>query len=457
MSHEFTPYYFSAFKPFGYQRDCLQLLYNHDYRLNTPEILLSGSVGSAKSALLAHWVISHCLRWKGAAVGITRMSLPDLKKTLIKEILMSLENDPAFTEGIHYAHNKSSGEIVFRNKSHIIPVTFGDRDWGKTKSLLLSGLVIEEGTEMEDEFYIGDEAGFKVYKGRLRRCPGVAENFMIVATNPGDPDHFLYDYFIDGAKKYDSRHVFYSLTDANKYLDPVYLKQLRQDYSHLEAERYLRGQWISLKGKGVYAAYDPDVNYIDAPYEVDDSLPVRICFDFNIAANKPMSCCLAQYNPQDDTFHIFDEAVVDGSYTEDIMADIDGRGLLDFSKIIIHGDATGRSRTPASKMANYDVIKTYLEQKRIRFEIQVPRANPPIRERHRLVNAYCENALSQHRLFIYKKAKTAHLGMRTTRLKKGANFVEDDTAREQHITTAIGYGLYMAVNKAFRTSKKLEK
>ena len=453
MSMGFKPYYFSVFEPFGYQKAALDLLYNYDYTQHTPEILLSGSVGSAKSSLLAHWVISHCVRNKGAAVGITRMGLPDLKKTLFKEITQAMSNDPGFKENIHYKINRASAEISFSNGSQIIPVTFGDRDWGKTKSLLLSGMVIEEGTEMDDDFYNGEDPGFKIYKSRLRRCPGIVENFLIIATNPSDPDHYLFDYFIEGCNQFASRHVFYSLTEDNKYLDPAYIRQLKQDLSPLEADRYLRGMWISLAGKGIYAAYRSDKNYRENLYKVNPQLPVRVSFDFNISENKPMSCVLFQYDPETDEVHYFDESVIDGSYTEDIMTDLDNRGLLNFPHIIIHGDATGRARNTASKLANYDVIKQYLQQTRVSFEIQVPRSNPPVRLRHQLVNAYCQNELGQTRLFIYKKAKIAHLGMRTTRLKKGANYIEDDTKREQHITTAIGYGLYMATQSHKRRSR----
>ena len=82
------PYYFSAFEPFDYQKEVIDLLYNYDYINNLwPSVLLSGSVGSAKSALGAHWLISHCLRWRKARTFICRMGLPDLKKTIFHEIV----------------------------------------------------------------------------------------------------------------------------------------------------------------------------------------------------------------------------------------------------------------------------------------------------------------------------------------------------------------------------------
>lgn len=439
---------FSGFVPFGYQIDVLELLYEHDYKLYTPEILLSGSVGSAKSILCAHWAVSHCLRWPGAVVAICRQSLPDLKKTIYNEIVEHLEG--SLVEKRDFTKSDVTGDIKFSNGSKIIAVSFGDKRWGKVRSLKLSGIIIEEATEFDDEFY-GEGGGFMQFKARLRRIAKVPENFLICATNPDEPDHFLYKYFIEGSKTHESRYVFYSNTEANFHLDPVYIMQLRSDYSPLEAERFLRGKWISLKGRGIYSVYDPDLNYKPEKYKVDENYPVRISFDFNIGEGKPMSAVLFQYI--DGKFHFFNESVVEGAYTEDIMTDLYERGLLRFKQIIIHGDASGNARHPSTKIANYDVIKNYLSQNQVSYQMQVPRANPPIKSRHIKMNAHCKNDLGEVRLFVYSDAKMAHDGMRLTRLKKGANYIEDDSKEYQHITTAMGYGLMFAAVSGERKSR----
>ena len=446
---------FSGFIPFGYQCGALDLLYNHDYSLYTPELLLSGSVGSAKSILCAHWVISHCLRWPGARVAICRQGLPDLKKTIYNEIIEHMED--SLIEGKHYKKRDNTADIKFMNGSEIIAVSFGDKRYGKVRSLKLSGIIIEEASEFDEEFY-EEGGGFTQFKGRLRRIWKVPENFLICATNPDEPDHPLYKYFIEGEKNFESRYVFYSITDENPYLDPVYIRQLRQDYSPIEAERFLRGRWISIKGKGLYSAYDPDVNFINDDYKINQTLPIRVSFDFNIGESKPMSCVLFQYDPIRDIFHFFNESVIEGGYVEDIMSDLFDRGLLSIPcpMYVIHGDATGRARTPASKLGNYDIIKQFLEGKQINYEMRVPRSNPPIRTRHIKMNAYCKNDLGDVRLFVYKKAKTAHDGMRLTRLKKGANYIEDDSKEYQHITTAMGYGLVSCINHVNRQSKVIK-
>jgi len=431
-----TPY-FDGFIPFGYQRDCLHLLYHHDYSKYTPEILLSGSVGSAKSILLAHWAISHCMRWKGARVAISRQSLPDLRRTVYQEIIEHLSD--AFIEGVHYKSRANTCEIKFANGSEIIGVSFGDKRYSKVRSLKLSGIIFEEGTDFDDTFF-EQGAGFSQFKARLRRIHNVPENFLIIASNPGDPASFLYDYFIQNDGVYESRYVFYSVTTDNPFLDPIYIKQLRQDYSFLEAERYLRGKWISLAGRGLYHSYSDD-NFIKKQYVVKENEPIHICFDFNSASNKPQSAVIFQQH--DNKYHCFAESIIpDSLWCLDNLEDFESKGILSHDqKILVHGDATGRAKTSNAKYSNWEIIRDWLTHRSYDFKIQVPRSNPPVTTRHVKVNALCKNDLGDVNLYVYKSCKTLDQGLRLTKFKPETR-IEDDSKPYQHVTTALGYGLY---------------
>jgi len=81
-------------------------------------------------------------------------------------------------------------------------------------------------------------------------------------------------------------------------------------------------------------------------------------------------------------------------------------------------------------------------------EFDLPLSNGPIRKRHNAVNAFCLNDKAKRRLFVYKDAPTADEGLRLTQLKKGGQYIEDDSKRYQHISTAIGYGLQAAIRIA---------
>jgi hypothetical protein len=68
----------------------------------------------------------------------------------------------------------------------------------------------------------------------------------------------------------------------------------------------------------------------------------------------------------------------------------------------------------------------------------VPRANPPVRERHNQMNAMLKPADGTVSLLIHRRCKTLLRGLETVKFKPGAQYVETET-REQRVTTAPGY------------------
>jgi hypothetical protein len=447
----------TGFRPFGYQKRVLRLIKNHNYALCTPEILLSGSVGSAKSVLLAHVAVTHCLRNPGACVAICRRSLADLKKTIWKEIIEHISREGCMVEKIDYRKRDNTCEIEFSNGSVIMAVTWGDQRYDKFRSLKLSMLIIEELTENSDDF----EPGFKILKARLRRIAWVKENILICATNPGEPDSFWHKYFIEGAKEFSSRFVFYSLTADNPFLDAAYLRQLLQDYSVLEAERYLRGQWISLEGKGIYHAYSEAKNFKKEPYKYEWTRPLHITFDFNVSEGKPQSAAAFQVG-RDDCFHFFRESVIDNAnWVLDNLDEFEAQGLFEgeqdgkpvrVQKVFIHGDATGKARSSNSLKSNYDLIKEWFAERGIPVQMAVPTINPALVKRWTTVNALCENALHEVRIFVYAACPVLNQGMKLSRKKPGSA-IEDDSKRYQHITTALGYAVCYLKDNGNRKNK----
>lgn len=441
-----------AFNPFAipYQGKVICFL-RRDWNMadGTPEILLSGSYGSAKSILMAHIAVTHCLMNAGARVCLARRSMPDLRRTIYNEVIEHIKED--LVEGVDYDVNETRAEIKFlKTGSEIISISWADKRYEKGKSLKLSGLVFEELSENSDK----DMEAFRQLKARLRRLPLVKENFLIAATNPGSPSHWVHKYFIESDLP--TRKVFYSVTTDNPFLDPMYIQQLKQDLDPKNARRYIYGEWIEMDEEVIYSCYKKERNFVKGPYVVKRHMPISIAFDFNIGEGKPMSCCFSQYDADKDTFHFFDEVVVAGARTEDIMEEIQAKGLLDHDVLYqIHGDASGGNNSTRSILSDYGIIKKFLENYKppkspngkVRFEFKVPKANPPIRTRHNFVNAYCLNELGQIRLHVYEKCKTLDEGLRLTALKKGGNYIEDDSKHFQHITTAAGYRIVQQANE----------
>lgn len=410
---------------------------NFDYDIGTHELLLSGSVGSSKTTLISHIAITHCLFNIGARFMLGRLSMPALRSTLFNKTLEHIGFD--LKEGEDYWVNNTTGNIKFRNGSEIICRSWSDRKYFKVRSLELSGVGIDEIIENDGQDFYNE------IKMRVGRLPHIKENIIVSATNPGDPSSWQYKYFIQNISE--TRHVYYSLTEQNPFLPKKYIEQLKKDLDPLMARRMLFGEWIEIKGEVVYYAYDKERNFIDEDYHVNRFEPIWMAFDFNIGDGKPMSVCFFQYI--NDKFFFFDEIILSGMRTQDVLDEAWDRGLVNKTqRLLVAGDASGKHKDTRSLKSDYDIINKFLANQGVQYEMRVPQANPPIRTRHNTVNAYCQNSQGERRLFVYKKCKTLDEGLRLVKLKAGSSIVEDDSKQYQHVTTAAGYGVIAATKHA---------
>lgn len=411
---------------------------NFDYKKNSfHEVLLSGSVGSAKSILLAHVGVTHCLMYPKARFCLARRSMPDLKRTIFQTVLEHLEG----VDESLYSINETSASIFFKNGSEIISTSWADRKAKKARSLHLSGIGFEEVTENDDK----DKKAYDELRLRVNRLPHVPEQIIIAATNPDAPSHWAYKHWI--ASDEPNRHVYYSVTTDNPFLPATYIEQLKRDLDPKMAERMLYGKWIEIEDEVIYYAYNRERNFRNEEYKVDPSLPIGFSYDFNIGVGKPMSVVFFQI--KGDTFHFFDEVVIEGARTENTLEDAANRGLFDLSnRYFCNGDATGKHRDTRSNKSDYDIITDFMRRFKnkqgnpVQFDLRLPSSNPPIRDRHNLVNGYCFNMNREVRLYVYKDAPTMDEGMRLTKLRTGSHYIEDDSKHHQHITTAAGYAIH---------------
>lgn len=405
---------------------------NFDYKEHSfHEVLLSGSVGSAKSILMAHIAVTHCLFYPGARFCLARRSMPDLKRTIFQDVVDHLSDLPDDV----YEINETKASIKFQNGSEIISTSWADRKAKKARSLKLSGIAFEEVTENDDK----DKKAYDELRLRVNRLPKIPEQIIIAATNPDAPSHWAYKHWIASPEK--NRHVYYSVTTDNPFLPKTYIEQLKNDLDPKMAERMLYGKWIEIESEVIYYAYSRERNFIDKDYEVNPHFPVYFTYDFNIGIGKPMSCAFFQI--VHGCFHFFDEVVIDGARTLDTLEEAKSRGLFSLSReYVCNGDAAGKHRDTRSNNSDYDIIDSFVRSCGVSYRREIPSANPPVRDRHNIVNAYCFNSHKQVRLFVYRKCKTLDEGMRLTKLLSGSQYIEDDSKSYQHITTALGYAIH---------------
>lgn len=410
-----------------------------DYSKGTHEVLLSGSVGSAKSLLLAHLAVTHALTFPNAHVGFGRRTMPELKETLI--FLLKQHIDGIFD----YQYNNTTANFILPNGSRITSFSWADQAIRKFRSHEFSMFVIEELTEnKKEDFY--EEIFMRM--GRLTHIP---ESIVLCASNPDDPEHWAFKRFIESDLP--TRHVYYSKTADNPYLPVSYVQQLEENLDPKMARRMLYGEWLAINSEVIYYAYDKPNNFRKYSYQIDPKFPIHITFDFNIGLGKPFSLCCFQFI--NNVFHVFHEVIVHSSRTVEALEELAGRGMLDHNVTYeVNGDATGKHKDTRSLHSDYDIIKKFLDnyetkkKTKIAYRVNVPLSNPKVRERHNIMNAQFQNEQGARRCFVYQDCPTVDEGLRLTKLKPGAQYIEDDSKAYQHVTTALGYGMIAALRNS---------
>jgi len=369
------------------------------------------------------------------------LALPDLKETLCRKIREHL-----FNTGVTYRYQETTGDFKFGNGSRIEAVSWSDGNLSKLGSHEYSAFAIEELTENRDSDF------YDVILQRTNRLAHVKEPFVISATNPDSPRHWAYKKLVES--KSPKVKTFFSNTFDNPYLPRSYVENLLERMPKKVADRMIYGLWIEIDEERVYYAYDRDHNFINKSYEINERLPIRIHFDFNIGEGKPLSMVCSQFlqDKSDDLgeWHFYDEVIVQGQRTLDCLEEAGSRGLLDHgTAVLVHGDATGKHKDTRNIWSDFDIIEKFLSDfkrkdgSKVNHKICVPRSNPPLRERHNISNAYMLSANGARRLFVYKDAPTLDDGFRLTSLKSGGQYIENDgpSCPYQHGTTAATYGI----------------
>ena len=452
---------YHEFKPLPYQYNIIyDIKKTYDYRVGPQYILLSGAVGSAKSTVMAFCVVDHAVNTPRTNIALGRLTLPDLKKTLFTDVLEMLGG--TFREGKDFVANRTTGHISLANGTNLIPTTWVDKRFkSKFRSLRLSMIAIEEIVENDLNYW----PFFSEAVSRLGRVPHVHNNILIAATNPDEPSHPVYDFWMRNCPhKYKGhwtnkrdRHIYYSSIADNPYLPEFYEKSLRDKYDPQMAQRMLEGKWIYIGRDKCYYAYDPDVHVVD-DLKLDKSLELRLCFDFNIAKDKPMSSCLMQFDrksndtvPENRRFKILDEVCVEGMRTLNAMEAWANKGYFDLPhnpKIVVHGDAAGNHRHTSALRTDYEIIEHFLtnytrrDNLKMRVAIDVHRKNPALRERHNVVNGNLKNAEGKVRVAINKKCVNVCEGFLSTKLKDVESYIEDQSTKGQDMASALSYGIW---------------
>lgn len=398
-------------------------------------LLLCAGIGSGKSYIGAHYIIKRTLDYPKALHFIGANSYSQLRDSTLAALFSVLQD-----LNIPFSYNQNHGLLEF-GYGRILCKTMDN--YNMLRGIEIATFYLDEVRDLKRE-------AFDMIMGRLRDRKAYKLEGRLTTSPSGH--NYLYDYFDpQGEKNNPNFGIIHATSYANTHLPAGYIDSLKSQYSEKFFRQEILGEFVNIQSDTIYYAFDEKLSLIKS-YNVNDRYPICISYDFNIGVGKPMSVAIFQYI--DNIFYFFDEVVIEGTRTEDTLDEMEARGLFDLSRhYIVHGDASGNSRTTNYNRTDYDIIRKRLSNIDISFEIDVPNANPPVRKRHIIVNGQLKNANGNTSIYVTKNCKTIIKGLKQAKLRDKASYVEDDSDSFQHVTTAMGYGILKQIEKASKPSR----
>jgi PBSX family phage terminase large subunit len=248
-------------------------------------ILYSGGYGCGKTLLGCYWAIAHAMQQRcvGAIFSPTIKMLID---NILNPHLLPLLNYLYSQSGFTYHRSFTDFRIVI-DGSEIRLRPFNDE--GTLRGSDLNWIWIDEAIG-RDRVYL-TKYRFEQIRARLRQ----GENQqMLITTNPGSKNHFLYQYFTD--KNNENRSIHYGKIYDNRHLGADYIEDMEQTYSSDE----LNGLWTQSIG-AVYDEFSHEIHVKDPDVS---SMEYYLAIDFG--TDNPFACLLVGVDTN-ERIYIIDE------------------------------------------------------------------------------------------------------------------------------------------------------
>lgn len=208
--------------------------------------LLYGSVRSGKTYVsLIMWAFFVASMPENAEFLMVGKTLTTLRRNCLG-LLQELE--PSF----HYS--LSAKKAMLYGRTIWLEGADNERAENKIRGMTLSGAYIDELTLVPEGFYM-------MALSRLS-MPGAK---LIATTNPDSPSNYVYQEIVKNNNI--DKNVMKFTIDENTFLDPEYVKQLKNEYTGVFYDRFILGEFVRAEGV-IYKDFADDAT----PY-LFDSLP----------------------------------------------------------------------------------------------------------------------------------------------------------------------------------------
>lgn len=330
---------------------------------------------------------------------------------------------------------KAAKEIAWDMLISQIPIEYIQKtnETALTISLLNGSSISLKGAEKPDnlrgrslDFVVMDEfadmrkeAWFEVIRPSLSDRMGGA---LFIGT-PKGRNHF-YDLYTKGVDNDDGWHSYQYTTLQGGNVPRDEVASARADLDERTFQQEYEAQFVNYSGV-IYYAFKREES---VRKHIDSIDVIHIGMDFNL---DPMSAVLM--TRKGDTMHVFDEIVMFGSNTDEMVDEIRAR----YSKargIIIYPDPASRQRkTSAGGRTDLSILQN------AGFEVRVRNSHAAIRDRINAVNARLLSKQGQRRLYVDPKCKKVIESLERHTYKEGTSQPEKDGF--DHMNDALGYAV----------------
>jgi len=347
---------------------------------------------------------------------------------------------PAFCElltqkGIEWSFNSELGRITTAYGT-IDLKTMDEPDKLVSANLSYCGI---------DEFdIIKTDKAMLVYQKLLGRMRARAECQLYITTTP-EGFKATYKIFVEDAGK-GSKKLLKGRTQDNKALPSSFIESLKDSFDEKELLAYMSGEFVNMKYQSAYRFFDRDKHTTKKKIELNISLPVILCFDFNV---EPYCVAICQdeavYNREkrqnninEKGIKVIDEIILKGgkSNSYDIVEEIKSRISRECS-LVLYGDASGNSHKTSAVSTDWEIIMQGLKPYFRDMYFAVERSNPPIEHRVNTVNYH----LRKNHIIINNHCEFLINDLEQVSYKENGQF---DTSNKMltHISDAFGYYIF---------------
>jgi hypothetical protein len=379
----------------------------------------SGPIGCGKSQALCQEALRLCYVNAGRMGLLGAPTYPMLRDATQAALIEILDGN-----GIPYEHLKAENTLILKDTGSRI-IFRAVEEFERLRGTNLAWFGLDELTYTQEEAWLRLE-------GRLRD-PQATRLCGFGVWTPKGYD-WVYRRFIVGesggykaviAKPYENRHLLERIPD--------YYERLQASYDERFFRQEALGEYLSLDGTRVYAAFERNTHVTEVA--VDANQPLFWALDFNV---DPMTSVIAQW--QDGRMAVLDEIVIRHGTTMEACEEFLKRYGEHEAGVALYGDSSGYQRQTTG-MSDYEVIRLHFKaNSSIQLRDKTAPSNPPVRERVNLMNAKLRSAAGEIGLVVDRKCKELIADFEQVSFKADTTHIDKDRDRlRTHASDALGY------------------